>query len=68
MDFKAWMMMALIGVLTLHLGEEVKTGFRRQFPLGEMPLWLFIALNIVLYSYSFSTPILFHTGHKLGEP
>jgi hypothetical protein len=42
----------LVGCLVLHLVEEIATGFRRRFPLGEMPRPLFVGVNAVLYSYA----------------
>jgi hypothetical protein len=38
-------------LLVAHLVEEVRRGFRQKFPLGEMPLWLFAGINILLYAY-----------------
>ena len=39
----------------LHLTEEVYKGFRRQFPLGEMPLPVFIGLNTLIYAFAIIT-------------
>ncbi len=40
----------LVFLLFIHLLEELKTGFRLKFPLGEIPLWLFVTLNVIIYS------------------
>jgi hypothetical protein len=45
-------LVVLVGCLVLHLVEEIATGFRRRFPLGEMPRPIFIGVNAVLYSYA----------------
>jgi hypothetical protein len=58
----------LIAILLLHLGEEVKTGFREKFPLGEMPRPLFIGLNIIVYTFCFATLFLSAQGHELAIP
>lgn len=58
----------LIAILLLHLGEEVKTGFREKFPLGEMPRPLFVGLNIIVYTFCFATLFLSARGHELAIP
>ena len=45
----------LIVALILHLVEEVKTGFRKRLPVGEMPLWVFVGLNVAIYAFCFAT-------------
>jgi hypothetical protein len=49
--------------LIAHLAEEMKTGFRKRLPLGEMPLWLFVGLNVLIYGYCFYTLKLAAAGH-----
>jgi hypothetical protein len=58
----------LILVLIAHLYEEVRTGFRQKFPLGEMPRPVFIAVNILLYAFCFSTLFLSANEHPLANP
>jgi 1,4-dihydroxy-2-naphthoate octaprenyltransferase len=58
----------LIVVSIAHLYEEVRTGFRRKFPIGEMPLPLFVGINVVLYTFYFSTLFLSLRGHSLAIP
>jgi hypothetical protein len=58
----------LIAILLVHLGEEIKTGFREQFPLGEMPRPLFIGLNIVVYTFCLATLFFSVQGHELAIP
>jgi hypothetical protein len=41
--------------LILHLAEEVKTSFRKKLPVGEMPLSLFLGLNVLIYAFCFAT-------------
>ena len=48
----------VIACLILHLAEEVKTGFRKKLPVGEMPLPLFLGLNVLIYAFCFATLIL----------
>jgi hypothetical protein len=48
----------MVVALILHLLEETKTGFRRKLPEGEMPLPLFVAINVVVYAFCFTTLIL----------
>jgi hypothetical protein len=45
----------LIVVLMLHLAEEVQTGFRQRLPTGEMPLPVFLGINLALYGFCFAT-------------
>lgn len=48
----------LIVALILHLAEEIKTGFRSKLPVGEMPLGLFVGINVVVYAFCFTTLVL----------
>jgi hypothetical protein len=63
-----WAIAILIVVLALHLVEEIKTDFRRRFPLGEMPSPLFIGGNIVVYLFSFLTFLLAISKNNLAVP
>ena len=56
----------LIAVLVVHLTEEIRTGFREKFPLGEMPKPLFIGINIVVYAFCFTTLFLSARGNELA--
>lgn len=58
----------LLVVLLAHLLEEVRTGFRRRFPLGEMPRSLFVAINVVLYLYIGVTLLLALAGRQAAVP
>jgi hypothetical protein len=58
----------LIAILLVHLGEEIKTGFRREFPLGEMPKAVFIGANIIVYVFCFATLVLSARGDELAMP
>jgi len=58
----------LILTLIAHLYEEVRTGFRRKFPVGEMPVFVFVGVNVVLYAFCFSTLFLSTRGHPLAIP
>ena len=42
----------LIGFVLVHLLEEILTGFRHKFPLGEMPVPVFLGINLLLYGYA----------------
>jgi hypothetical protein len=68
MDTIALTILLLIAILLVHLGEEIKTGFRRRFPLGEMPLPLFIGANIIVYVFCFTTLFLSAQGSELAIP
>jgi hypothetical protein len=48
----------LIAVLVVHLIEEVETGFRRKLPVGDMPLRVFVGINVVLYAFCCATLLL----------
>ncbi|MBD3233383.1 MAG: HXXEE domain-containing protein [candidate division Zixibacteria bacterium] len=41
----------LVIILVLHLIEEVKHGFHKKLPVGEIPKWLFISLNVLIYIF-----------------
>jgi len=58
----------LIAVLVVHLAEEIKTGFRKKLPIGEMPKPLFIGINVVVYAFCFTTPLLSAGGNELAIP
>ena len=58
----------LIAVLVVHLVEEVKTGFRKKLPIGEMPRPLFIGINIVVYAFCFMTLFLSARSNELATP
>lgn len=64
----AWAVLLLTAVLVLHLVEEVRAGFRTRFPLGEMPKWLFVGINAVIYSYCLTTFILALNGSLYALP
>ena len=55
-------------ILILHLIEELKTGFRKKYPLGEMPKALFIGINIIIYSFCAVTFSLSLLGHDMAIP
>jgi hypothetical protein len=52
--------------LALHLVEEVKTGFRKRFPLGEVPLPVFVGLNVLIYAGALLSALLCFAGHPAG--
>ncbi len=58
--------LVLTGVLALHLLEEIRTGFRKKFPLGEMPLTFFVIVNICVYAYALLTAYLCATHVEAG--
>lgn len=68
MDRISWTILVLIVTLALHLVEEIRAGFREKFPLGEMPRWLFIAINSVIYTFCFATLFLSLRDHALAVP
>ena len=53
----------LILALIIHLVEEIKTGFRKQLIIGEMPRSLFIGMNVLIYSYALVMLILSWLGN-----
>ena len=58
----------LIAALVVHLVEEVKTGFRKKLPIGEMPRLLFIGINLVVYAFCFTTLFLSARSNELAIP
>lgn len=62
------LILLLIITLILHLIEEIKTGFRCKFPIGEMPLPVFVGINILIYAFCFTTLILSTQGNPLALP
>jgi len=58
----------LIAALILHLLEEVRTGFWQRLPVGEMPLPLFVTINVVVYAFCFTTLILSVRNGELATP
>jgi hypothetical protein len=58
----------LIAALVVHLAEEIKTGFRKKLPIGEMPKPLFIGINVVVYAFCFTTLLLSARGNELAIP
>lgn len=56
----------LIFVLVLHLIEEVRMGFSKRMLWGEMPLSVFIGINIFIYSFCLVTFLLLLQGSQLG--
>jgi hypothetical protein len=54
--------------LLLHLVEELLTGFRKQFPLGEMSVSLFVGINAVIYSFLTATIWLSYHGRPIAIP
>jgi hypothetical protein len=62
------LILMLIVVLVLHLIEEIKTGFRKRFPLGDMSKSLFIGLNILIYAFCIVTFWLSFTNRRGAFP
>ena len=62
------LILLLIGVLVLHLLEEVKTGFRKRLPFGGMPRSIFIGINAFVYLFCFITLSLSLVGNDLAFP
>ena len=56
----------LILVLVLHLIEEVRMGFRKRMLCGEMPLSVFVGINVFIYSFCLITFFLLLYGSQLG--
>lgn len=54
-------------LLIIHLIEEIRTGFRKRFPLGKMPVWIFISGNIVIYAFAATMLILVNQADPLGN-
>ena len=57
----------LVALMLSHLFEEMSTGFRQQFPLGEMPRSRFLAINLLLYGYYMGTYLLLQREKALGR-
>lgn len=68
MTLTSVLIVSLIAVQALHLLEEIKTGFRRESPLGEIPCSLFVGINAFVYSFSFATLALSVVGHPIADP
>ncbi len=67
MGLVSLLIILVIALQALHLLEETKTGFRRRFPLGQMPLPLFLGINMVIYSFCFANLALSLTGNHLAD-
>lgn len=63
-----WDIVILVSALVLHLVEEIKTGFRRKCPLGEMSRPLFAGINIFIYLFCFLTLLLAVFRNPLAVP
>ena len=68
MDTVSVTIMIVIILLAMHLAEEIKTGFRKKMLIGEMPRPLFIGLNILVYTFCFTTLFLSVRSHALAIP
>jgi hypothetical protein len=68
LDTRSTLILAVILILIAHLIEEVKTGFRKQLPVGEMPLPVFIGINAVLYPVCFAILYLSIIDHLWAVP
>ncbi len=68
MERITYTILLLITILLMHLGEEVKTGFRKRFPLGEMPKPLFIGGNVIVYAFCLTTVCLSVRGNESAIP
>jgi hypothetical protein len=68
MDNISSTILILIATLVIHLIEEIKTGFRKQFPLGEMSVSLFVGINVIIYLFCFLTLFLSISGEGLALP
>ncbi len=58
--------LVLTAVHALHLYEEVRTGFRRQFPLGEIPNSIFVTANAIGFAFALTTAYLCFAGVRTG--
>ena len=56
----------LIAVQALHLYEEVRTGFRRKLPVGEMPVAVFVPANVIAFAFALATALLCYLGMSIG--
>ena len=68
MDGRSSAILLLILVLLLHLVEEIRTGFRKSLPVGEMSLPVFVAVNVVIYSFCFATLALSLRSSRWASP
>ena len=68
MDTVSVTILILIILLAMHLAEEIKTGFRKKMLIGEMPRPLFIGLNILVYTFCFTTLFLSVRSHATAIP
>ena len=68
MDNASGAILASIIALVIHLIEEVKTGFRAQFPLGEMPKPVFVGINVLIYAFGLATFCLSLRNGSLAVP
>jgi len=68
MDGGSVAILLLIAALILHLAEEVKTGFRKKLPVGEMPLPVFVGINVVIYVFCFATLALSLRNSRWAVP
>jgi hypothetical protein len=50
------------------LVEEVRTEFRRRIPVGEMPLSLFVIINVLIYLYCILMLVLAFTSNPIAIP
>ncbi len=58
--------LVLAAVQALHLYEEVQTGFRRQFPLGEIPKKIFVTANVIGFAFALTTAYLCFVNVRAG--
>jgi hypothetical protein len=58
MDRISFTILILILALGMHLGEEIKSGFREKFPVAEIPRALFIGIDVSVFGFCFSTLFL----------
>jgi hypothetical protein len=67
-DPRSATILLLIVMLLTHLMEEVLTDFRRRLPIGEMPIKLFIGINVALYLFCITTFALSLRQHPWAIP
>lgn len=63
-----WLFPLMCVAMAAHLAEEIHTGFRRRFPLGEMPRPVFAAVNVVVYAWALAAYLLYLSGRPGGLP
>lgn len=68
MDGRSAAIVLLIAALVLHLVEEVRTGFRKKLPAGEMPLPVFVGLNVLIYTFCLATLVLSLRNSRWAGP